>query len=527
MSEPNKDEKKKRGFLPWLSNLFKGKTPMARGGMGAASGAGRAGVSGVGEAAGLGRTALSGVGRAASGLGSAGSGLSGLFATKAGIVGIVLGGATLAAGIGVLYNFLGPSSKSGMTPQLFQNAYYDEQAQNASLDRSNMRSGSVDGSLDMFKEQAKKDGLALGEEEAAAAAAEENPANASADAAVEPGAVPVANPVPNAPAGPSRLQASGGFGGMSGGGGGGGSSSMANGASAGGKFGSAYKAPVGQGGKTSKMSAKSAQIVGGGKYAVPASKKGAFGQAKFAGKMGNKAAYSADGVGARTSATEAFSGETTGSGDVVPAGGGAGLGQNAAGLSGSDKLKASDPNTDGSSFTPPTPGEPVDVSPWNDLRDDALKYIMIGLGLVILTKILSKFAKTVPWLYYAAIATAIGAMLAGLYVMYIGYKLYKGDPNGNPPWTGQLGLAIPMALAGLVIVIQAWNALCDAAGQSTYTDAKGNVVDTSKGTLTAGKDGAMNFTSGTGSEATTISLNNANPLSSLSGMGLGNIMGGM
>ena len=63
------------------------------------------------------------MGGASSGLGSAGAGgIGGLFATKAGILGIVLGGATIAAGVGVIYNFVGSSSKSVYTPQLFQNS---------------------------------------------------------------------------------------------------------------------------------------------------------------------------------------------------------------------------------------------------------------------------------------------------------------------------------------------------------------------------------------------------------------------
>ncbi len=518
MSEMNSDKEKKRGFLPWISNLFKGKTPMARGGMGSASGAaGRGASSGLSGASGLGGRAAGlgapGLGGASSGLGSAGTGLAGLFATKAGIVGMVLGGATIAAGIGVIYNFIGPSSKPGYTPQLFQNAYLDEQAQNASMDRSKQRNASVDGSLDMFKEQAKKDGLALGEEPAAEEpktdeAVTEGSADGSAEAPGGPGVGAGANPL----GGGAKLQAAGGFGSKGGGGGtsipamSGGGGGMFGGVN--GKFASVYKSPAKA--KTSGMTAKAAGIVGGAKYSVPASKKGAYGQAKFAGKMGGKAAYSADGAGARTAATEAFSGETTGTGDVGTPGGGTGM-MGGAGMSSGNKLKANDPSVEGSSFTPPEVPEPEDISPWNDLRDEALKYILIGMGLVLVTKILGKLAKTLPWMYYVALATAIAAMLAGLKVILVGIKLWKGDPNGNPPWTGQMGLAIPMILAGVVIIIQAWNALCDMAGQKDVMGkTTSSVVDGKTVTTTPiASHGAPEFMQGLG------------------GMGLGNVLGGM
>ncbi|MBI4656153.1 MAG: hypothetical protein HY746_05305, partial [Elusimicrobia bacterium] len=101
MEELNKKEQKKSGLLAALSRLFKGGKPTPVSGSSLGS-AGAAAVRGIfGSSGGFG-------------------GLGGLFASKAGMVGMILGGATIAAGIGVVYNFIGPSSKPVYTPGLFQ-----------------------------------------------------------------------------------------------------------------------------------------------------------------------------------------------------------------------------------------------------------------------------------------------------------------------------------------------------------------------------------------------------------------------
>ncbi|HBE87933.1 MAG TPA: hypothetical protein DDW67_02175, partial [Elusimicrobia bacterium] len=140
----NKDEKKKEGLLGAVSRLFGG----GSGASGAASGLGSA----AGSAAGMG----------------------GLFASKAGILGVVLGGATIAAGVGVVYNFMGPTSKPVYSPSLFQNAYQEEQAATANMERQRINSAAAvePSTLDMFKEQARKDGIGFGEGGGDAAAGE-------------------------------------------------------------------------------------------------------------------------------------------------------------------------------------------------------------------------------------------------------------------------------------------------------------------------------------------------------------------
>jgi len=437
MNNNNGKKEERGGFLSSLSGLFRGGSSIAGG---ASSG----------------------------GMGSAGGGLAGLFATKAGIVGMVLGGATIAAGVGVVYNFIGPSSKPVYSPELFQNSYYEEESSKAGLERSNSRDASAAASstLDMFREQAKKDGLGLGGE-----AGEGSNANASSEAPAAPAdaSVDAAASAPGADggaagggAGGPKLQASAGFGSKGGGGGASGTSiprMQSGGGLSGGigaQFGSVYRPPAqANGGKTSGMTASAARVKSSPKYAVPnLNKKGAYGQAKFAGKMGAKAAYSADSSGARTGATEAFSGETTGAGDVGAPGSGAGLG--GAGVSNGQGLKGSDPSLNSNESTPPKVPEPEDVDPWQKYEDMAMNNMMYALGMIILTKIISKIADAWPPLFYVAMATAAAAIFFSLKVVYAGYKMYSEF--------GQKMMGGVYMIAGIMLAVKAIQALGAAAG---------------------------------------------------------------
>lgn len=437
MNNNNGKKEERGGFLSSLSGLFRGGSSIA--------------------------------GSASSGIGSAGGGLAGLFATKAGIVGMVLGGATIAAGVGVVYNFIGPSSKPVYSPELFQNSYYEEESSKAGLERSNSRDASAAASstLDMFREQAKKDGLGLGGEAAegsnpnASSEAPAAPADASADAAASaPGADGGA-----AGGGAPKLQASAGFGSKGGGGGGASGTSIPRMQSGGGlsggigaQFGSVYRPPAqANGGKTSGMTASAARVKSSPKYAIPnLNKKGAYGQAKFAGKMGAKAAYSADSSGARTGAAEAFSGETSGAGDVGAPGSGAGLG--GAGVSNGQGLKGSDPSLNSNESTPPKVPTPEDVDPWQEYEDMAMNGMMYALGMIIVTKILSKIAKSFPtmaFLYFAAMATAAAAIFFALKVVYAGYKMFSEF--------GQKMMGGVYMIAGIMLAVKAIQALGEAA----------------------------------------------------------------
>ena len=469
MSNYNEKKEEKGGFLSALSGLFRGGSSIAGG---ASSG----------------------------GMGSAGGGLAGLFATKAGIVGMVLGGATIAAGVGVVYNFIGPSSKPVYSPELFQNSYYEEESSKAGMERSNSRDASAAASstLDMFREQAKKDGLGLGGEAAegsnanASSEAPAAPADASADAAASaPGADGGA-----AGGGAPKLHASAGFG-SKGGGGASGSSiprMQSGGGLSGGigaQFGSVYRPPAqASGGKTSGMTASAARVKSSPKYAVPnLNKKGAYGQAKFAGKMGAKAAYSADAAGSRTDATNAFSGETTGAGDVGSPGSGAGLG--GAGVSNGQGLKGSDPSLNSNESTPPKVPTPEDVDPWQAEEDAAMNGMMWALGAIIVAKIFSRIAKecaAMPWLAVALYAVAALAAMFAIYkaitVIMAGFTMFSKY--------GQKMMGGIYILTGVMLILKAIEALgeaCSGAGSAGSTAATAGTPATS--VTTTGANGVV------------------------------------
>ncbi|HBA60199.1 MAG TPA: hypothetical protein DCZ92_05185 [Elusimicrobia bacterium] len=451
MNNSNGNKEEKGGFLSALSGIFRGGS--------------------------------SAMGGASSGVGSAG-GLGGLFATKAGIVGMVLGGATIAAGVGVVYNFVGSSSKPVYSSELFQNTYYEEASSEAGEERARAKdnSSASASTLDMFREQAKKDGISglAGEGggaasgEAADAAAVNPEDGAAADASAEAPAAGGSSSNTGAP----KLQASAGFGGAKGGGGSGGSAMprMQNGGGLSGgignQFASMYRAPAGaDGGKTSGMSAMAARMKSSPKYAVPNfNKKGAHAQAKFASKLGAKAAYSSDGAGARSMATEAFSGETTGAGDVGGGAGGAGLG--GAGVSNGANLKGNDPSLNSNSSSVPEVTTPENVSPWKEFENNAMMAMLAAVLGIVLIKIFAKIAKSnVPWIswlgYIMACVALAGALLAAAIVVYNGIKLMQGDPDnaeGKGAWEGQKWMGGIYVAAGIMLAIKAWDAFCEVGG---------------------------------------------------------------
>ena len=441
--EYNKKEEKKGGFLSSLSGI-------ARGGSSA-------------------------MGGASSGMGSAG-GLSGLFATKAGLVGLILGSATIAAGVGVLYNFMGPSSKPVYSPDLFQNSYYQEEAAKAQQQRQLEResASAQPSTLDMFRAQAKKDGLSVGGGASASGGSGAGSADASApqggSADASAGAAPAAaSSGGSAGGGIPRLQHHSGF---SDGGSGGSSGTsiprmqmdqgLAGGIGA--KFQPVYRPPIeANAGRTSGMLASAAaRMKSSPKYAVPnLNAKGAYGQAKYAGHMGVAAAYSADAAGSRTTAQEAFSGETGGSGDVGTPGTGAGLG--GAGVSNGPSLKGNDPSLNANDSTPPEPSSSKNVNPWQKYEDMAMNSMMWAVGLILITKIVSKIAHSWPPLYYLAMATAAAAIAFALKVIYAGFmELSK---------YGQKMMGGIYMVAGAMLVIKALQALGEAAnGGATKAD---------------------------------------------------------
>jgi len=454
-----KKEEKKGGILAFLSSLLGGGTSAAGG---------------------------------ASGFGSAGAGLGGfggLFATKAGMLGMVLGGATIAAGVGVIYNFIGPSSKPVYSPQLFQDTYYEEQANNAGLERASAKTGAsaaAASTLDLFREQAKKDGLAAVGGEGSAAAADGKAADSAAGEAPggnNYGGGTAADAAAGAPAGGgAKLQASAGFGGSKGSAsasvtpklsGGGGMFAGING-----KFAPVYRPPAGQAaGKSSAMKGSLASAVGrSSKSTVSnANRKGSFGQAKFAGNTGRQAAYSASASGARTSAVEAFSGETSGGGDVGVPGGGAGMG--GSGIAAGAKLKTSDPSMNLNESTPPKVPNPENVSPWKKYTDMAMYAMLAAAVLIFIANMLSNKAKATPApanaaLFMAAKVVAGLAIAAAALVLFAGMKLMG---EFGQKWTGVIYLA-----AGGLLIWKAYSAFAGAEPGSA-AEVKSTTEDAAEG----------------------------------------------
>ena len=358
------------------------------------------------------------VGGSSSGFGSA---VGGLFAGKAGLVAIVLGSATIAAGVGVVYNFIGPSSKSAYSPELFQNSYYEEESSKAGFERAKQGGAAAaePSTLDIFKEQARKDGLAVEEEKPAADAAAPG---VSADASAEAPAAPAATGGGAALAadGGQKLRAAAGFGSKGSGGGSGGSSMprMQGGGLSGGiggKFDAIYKPPAqAVGGKVSGMTASAARVKNSPKYTVPNfNKKGAFGQAKSARNLGTQASYSKD-AGARGLAGAQFdTAQQTGGGDVGAPETGTGLG--GAGVSDGAKLKASDPSLNNNEVTPPKVPEPENVSPWEKTLNMVMYAMLAAAALIFIANAMAKSGTA--WMVAAAQYVAWAAMAAAALVI--------------------------------------------------------------------------------------------------------------
>ncbi|MBI5743249.1 MAG: hypothetical protein HY952_01745 [Elusimicrobia bacterium] len=440
MNDYNEKKEKKGGFGSLLSGLLRG------GGSAAGSGFGSAG-------------------------GAAG-GLGGLFATKAGLLGLVLGGATIAAGVGVVYNFVGPSSKPAYSPELFQNSYYEEESNKAGAERAQARNtaAAASSTLDMFRDQAKKEGIGLGGESADGQPPEAQASGAAASASAD-AAAPAAPGADGAGMGGGpKLQAGAGFGSKGGGAGGGSAMPRMSGGGAGlsggigGQFQSVYRPPAtANGGKMSGMTASAAaRVKNSPKYAVPNfNKKGAFGQAKFANNMGAKARYSSD-VGARGQSGIPFdSSQNVGTGDVGAPNAGMGLG--GAGVASGSKLKGSDPSLNNSQVTPPKVPDPVNVSPWKKWTDRAMYAMLAAAVLILITNMLAKFAKGVPWMYMAAMVTAYAAMAAAALVIVSGMMLMTKY--------GQKYAGLMYVVAGAMLMYQAYQALCGVGEAATKSGA--------------------------------------------------------
>lgn len=354
-------------------------------------------------------------GGAATGGVSGAAATGGIFATKAGILGLLLGGATIAAGAGAVYHFAGGSSaNTAYTPELFQNSYMEEQAAIAEAERaqnSDRRASVVNSTIGMFSEQAKRSGLGFGGD--SSFNNEEMPENSENAALTDEARGDAANvsgensgsSVSNTSASSAKgnklaaksMSSIGGastttsgsgktvvprmtsMGGLSGG--------------VNGKFASMKSAGLAEGGKSSRMTASARRSAAKGRAASPRAggNNRALGQAKFANSMGNKAVYSASTTGARTAAAAAFTGETAGDGSVeVDSMQGAGMG--GAGISMVDGLKSNNPNSSRNVKNVPEVSGSENVSPWKGLEKAIFVALAAAGVLYIIGSLLAKMA---------------------------------------------------------------------------------------------------------------------------------------
>lgn len=460
----NKDEKKK-GFLPFFSRMFNS-TSKAAGGIGS--------------------SAL----KSGGALGKAGF-FASLFSTKAGIVGLILGAATIAAGIGLIYNYISPSSGKIYTPALFSDAYYQEAQRQANSERA---SSDIippgESTLSKFAEAAQKEfGSSLPKDE------ESNPNSSNqSESALPP---EVAAPQDNN-ASSAKLQAQLGFNNSSGQGGsnsagaklqtsGGLWSSMGKQLSPGG--GLASKAQTA--GKAGNMNkGLTARLIASPKYHVPnINKRGAFGQAKFAANVGKGAAYQASDAGARTTAEQAFSGETAGSGDIAVPIGGTGLG--GAGLN-QGKLKANDPALNTNEYTPPTPNK-SDDSPWKKLTDYALYAMLASAAFIAIAKMIANKAKalmanplTAP---QAASMFAIAKMFCMLAIAAAGVVIAIAVQLASK--YGQKMMGLMYGMVGGALIIQAIRAMYDMNADGEKAMKAGEFYDKCFSQMNEGQQAAF------------------------------------
>lgn len=424
---------------------------------------------------------------------AAGSGVSGaaatggIFASNVGIFGLLLGGATIATGVGLGYQLINnTTTDTASASSIFQNSYFEEEAAKAGAERSNSqdRHARVNSSIGMFSEQAKKSGLGfeVQEEQQENSSAEENSYSDSSSygsAGASSADYSASAASSSSPRG-NRLTTKS-MGSFSGGGTSATGSSVPRMKSMGGlsggvnsKFASMKSAALAEnsGSTTAMASAKKASVSKGRSVSARGRRSSAHSQAMFANAMGSKAAYSSSAAGARTSAQAAFTGETTGEGDVAEGVlEGAGLG--GAGMSMGNALKANDPNSTNSIKNVPQPSAASNESPWKDLEKALLITLAAATVLLIAGSILaSQAAKAVhpaqkaPLLIATAIIAGIVCAAAIAICVMAGVLINEHK---------QTGMGITYMIAGAFLGLKGGKLMYEAI--SGYKDAKADSYD--------------------------------------------------
>jgi len=468
-------EEKRGGILGWLSSLLNGS--------GAQTGAG---------AGSLGGGALSG--GAGSAAGGGGGLLGGLFATKAGIMGAILGCATIAAGIGVVYNFMGPSSQPVYRQGMFQENYERKMVDDAARERAQTATSSVaaakNSSLDYFRQEAKA--LAGPGEQAPAAPKEEakksDDGSADAPAAVAPeaasggaGAGAAGTPLQKDPA--FRAQLTTGLGGAM--------KQLAGGAGLSGGVGQNFQqmkfspAPAaGAGGQLTAMKGGvNAKPVAARSIQAGVRGRGAYGQAKSV-KAVVSSARGADMAPARAGIVQAYEGGSTGTGtDLtgVPTGG------TSTGDSPGVNANVPNDNIDTKESTPPSPAAPANATPWKKWSTIAMIGTIVSALLIAIT---SKLAKNPASKKFAIITGMLAMAAAGLVIAAGMILLQKYGQKSQ----GYMYLGI-----GAMLEMAAMKAMRSGQSKDAKGAANGIATDANAANIQPGYESAgSGFTGGAG-----------------------------
>ncbi|MDD4004052.1 MAG: hypothetical protein PHW69_02480 [Elusimicrobiaceae bacterium] len=394
--EQAQDKKERKGLIPYLSRLLRGNGAVGAGGEAVPASAG-----------------------SLFGGSSSGGVLSALLGTKAGIAGLAVGGMTLVAGAGLVYNVMSNNSPGAEAHSLFSDPYYDALVSDAESNRA-AKSNVVDSrsSLDYLKEGQQGDevfsedapaGAAGAEEQASSAESEEMKADAAAEA---PAAV-----IP-------RLSAVAGVGSGSGGSStsGGGSSSALGQRS--GAAGGLSEGAVRTGSANGLKSAARAGLSGSSRKTSSLS--GARNQAAAVNATLSGGGPSAD--SRRGALVDAY--ENSGkSGEVNPNGAGmsSGSGSSDPALNPKDSINLGNPA--GSTATPETTEAEENDSPWKWIEIASYALMVASMLLLFIASKLAKTPASLPTaIILAKIALACAAVmtLLGILIMTTQGQLVQG-----------------------------------------------------------------------------------------------------
>lgn len=453
-------------------------------------------------------------GGAAAGGASGAAVTSGIFATKAGMLGLLLGGATIAAGVGAVYHLAGGSAtKTAYSPELFQNSYYEEQAAIAEAERNqnnDRRASVVNSTIDMFSASAKQSGYFDQGSSDSALSSVEMPdgsdvsmagSSSSADASASSSVSSAGESGSSTASGSTKLASKSLSSGRAGGSGSSRVSSSSAGSMGGLKagMGKNFNPKMASAGKSSAMAANMSKKVSSARSASRSrGSKRAFSQAKFANNMSKKAVASGSFEASRTAASAAFTGEAAGgdAGDSVE-----GVGMDTSGMAVGTALKNGTPNGNSNLKSVPPVSESTDDSPWKELAKEVGIWALCGLGLFVVGKLIAKAAKTAVYPYTLIYKIALYVIVAAMVIAAL-VIIAKALEMMNK--YGQKMYGLLYSLAGALLLWKAWGLLQEAnsinASKPSTTQATAK-AETDDGTVNSLAD------KGT-SEQITSNLNN-------------------